>query len=70
MKLEANNHKHDNFVLPELLHTIACCFTLDEFLSLKGSEFGYTYFKEIFSPISLVYPKIGITQFGYRMAKL
>ena len=55
-EFEANNQKNDNFVLPGLLHTIACCSTLDEFLSLKGSEFGYTYFKEICSPISLFYP--------------
>ena len=56
-KLEANNQKNDNCVPPGLLHlhTIACCPTLDEFLSLRGSEFGYTYFKEICSPISLVY---------------
>ena len=58
MKLEANNQKNDNCVPPELLHTIACCSTLDEFLSLKGSEFGYTYFKEICSHISLVYSEI------------
>ena len=57
-KLEANNQKNDNCVPPGLLHTIACCSTLDEFMSLKGSEFGYTYFNEICSPISLVYPKI------------
>ena len=58
-KLEANNKKNDNCVPPRLLHTtIACCSTLDEFMSLKGSEFGYTYFKKICSPISLVYLKI------------
>ena len=57
-KLDANNRKNDNFVLPGLLHTIVCCSTLDEFMSLKGSEFGYTYFKEICSPISLFYPEI------------
>ena len=47
-KLEANNKKNDNCVPPGLLHTIACCSYLDEFLSLKASEFGYIYFKEIF----------------------
>ena len=57
-KLEANNQKNDNCVPLELLHTIACCSTLDEFLSLKGSKFGYTYFKEIYSSINLVYPEI------------
>ena len=59
-KLEANNHKNDNCVPPGnfLLHTIACFSTFNEFLSPKGSEFGYTYFKEICSPISLVYPEI------------
>ena len=57
-KLEANNQKNDNCVPPGLLHTIAWCSTLDEFTSLKGSEFGYTYFKEICSPISLVNLKI------------
>ena len=50
--------KNDNCVPPGLLHTIACYSTLDEFLSLKGSEFGYAYFKEICSRISLVYPEI------------
>ena len=29
---------------------------LNAFMSLKGSEFEYTYFKEICSPISLVDP--------------
>ena len=57
-KLEANNQKNDNCVPPGLLHTIACCSTLDEFMSLKGSEFIYTYFKEICSPISLLYLEI------------
>ena len=38
--------------------------TLNAFLSPKGSEFGLTYFKEICSSISLVYPEILITQFG------
>ena len=32
--------------------------TLNAFLSPKGSEFGLNYFKEICSPINLVYPKI------------
>ena len=51
--------ENDNCVPPPgLLHIIACYSTLDEFLSLKGLEFGYTYFKEICSPISLVYPTI------------
>ena len=50
------NQKNDNYVPPGLLHTIACCSTLDEFLSLKGSEFGYTHFKDICSPIIRVYP--------------
>ena len=59
-KLEANNKKNDNYVPPRnfLLHIIACCSTLNEFLSPKGSEFGYTYFKEICFPISLGYLKI------------
>ena len=57
-KLKANNQKNDNFILPGLIHTIACCSTLDELLSLKGSKFGYTYFKEICSPINLFYLKI------------
>ena len=59
-KLEASNQKNDNCVPPGnfLLHTIACCFTLNEFLSPKGSEFGYTYFKDICSPISPIYPEI------------
>ena len=30
--------------------------TLNAFLSLKGPEFGLTYFKEICSPMILVYP--------------
>ena len=30
-------------------------FTLNAFLSPNGSEFGYTYFKEKCSPISLVF---------------
>ena len=41
---------------PGLLHNIAGCCTLGEFMSSKGSEFGYTYFKEICSLISLYYP--------------
>ena len=57
-KLEANNQKNDNCVPPGLLHTIACYSTLYEFLSLKGSGFGYTYFKEICYRISLVYLEI------------
>ena len=32
--------------------------TLNAFLSPKGSEFGYTYFKAICSPISLVIQKL------------
>ena len=50
-KLEANNKKNDNCVPLGnfLLHTKACCSTFNEFLSLKGSEFGYTYFQEICS---------------------
>ena len=32
--------------------------TLNAFSSPTGFEFGYTYFKEICSPISLVYPDI------------
>ena len=49
--------KNDNCVPPGnfLLHNIACCYTLGEFRSPKGSEFGYNYFKEICSPISLFY---------------
>ena len=31
---------------------------LNAFVSPNGSEFGLTYFKEICSPISLVYPTI------------
>ena len=31
--------------------------TLNAFLSPKGLEFGLTYFKEICSPISVVYQK-------------
>ena len=58
LKLKANNKKNDNCVPPGLLHTIACCSTLDEFVSLKGSKFGYNYFKEICSSINLVYPNI------------
>ena len=59
-KFKANNQKNENCFPPEnfLLHTIACWSTLNEFLSPKGSEFVYTYFEEICSPISLVYPKI------------
>ena len=47
-KLEANNQRNDNCVPPGnfLLHTIAGCCTLGELLSLKGLEFGYTYFQE------------------------
>ena len=30
----------------------------DEFLGPKGSKFEYTYFKELCSPRSLVYPEI------------
>ena len=30
----------------------------DEFIGSMGSKFGYTYFKEICSPRSPVYPKI------------
>ena len=37
---------------------------LNEFLSPKELNFGQTYFKEICSPLSLVYPKTRITQFG------
>ena len=59
-KLEANNQKNDNCVPPGnfMLHTIACRSTLNEFLSPNGSEFGYNYFKDICSPISVVYPEI------------
>ena len=34
------------------------------------SEFGYTYFIEICSPISMFYLEIVITQFGCVMTKL
>ena len=56
-KLEANNQKNDNCVPPRnfLLDTIACCSALNEYMCPKGSEFGYTYFKVICSPISLVF---------------
>ena len=59
-KLGANNQKNDNCVPPAnfLLHTIACFSTLNEVLNPKWLEFGYTYFKEMCSPISLVYLEI------------
>ena len=60
LKLEANNQKNDNCVPLGnfLLHNIAGGCTLGEFLSAKDSKFGYTYFKEIYSPINLFYPEI------------
>ena len=38
--------------------TIACYSTLNEFMSPKGTEFGYNYLKEICSPISLIHLEI------------
>ena len=35
-----------------------CFLILTNFLDLMGSKFGYTYFKEICYPISIVYSKI------------
>ena len=51
-KTQSWSHKNIKEKLPE--HSS----TLNAFLRPKGSELGLTYFKEICSPISLVYPEI------------
>ena len=60
-----HNHFYNSFIISFihlnlfiLKYFLQIELILDGFLGTMGSKFEYTYFKEICSPRSLVYPKI------------